>query len=40
MKKGFLWGIAAVAVSAVILSLGNKKEKPGFYPGKGVYKYY
>ena len=39
MKKGFLFGIAALAVGVVVYTLGNKKEKPGFYPGKAVYKY-
>lgn len=39
MKKGVLLGIAALAVGAVIYTLGGKKGKPGFYPGKGVYNY-
>lgn len=39
MKKGFLFGIAALAVGVVVYALGNKKVKPGFYPGKAVYKY-
>lgn len=40
MKKGFLFGIAAVAVGVVVYALGNnKKVKTGFYPGKAVYKY-
>ena len=39
MKKGFLFGIAALAVGVVVYTLGNKKVKTGFYPGKAVYKY-
>lgn len=39
MKKGVLFGIAALAVGVVVFTLGNKKVKPGYYPGKAVYKY-
>lgn len=39
MKKGFLFGIAALAVGVVVYTLGNKRVKTGFYPGKAVYKY-
>ena len=36
MKKGLLVGLAALAVGAVVMSLGGKKSKPNnsnFYPG-------
>ena len=39
MKKSFFLGIAALAVGVVVYTLGNKKEKSGFYPGRAVYKY-
>lgn len=36
MKKGFLMGLAALAVGAVVVSLGGKKIKPtptkAYYP--------
>ncbi|SOE22236.1 hypothetical protein SAMN06298216_2684 [Spirosomataceae bacterium TFI 002] len=35
MKKSLLVGLAALAVGAVVVSLGGKKTKPisNFYPG-------
>jgi hypothetical protein len=38
MKKGILFGLAAIAVGVVLLSLGNKKEKPQESPNRSVYK--
>jgi membrane protein required for beta-lactamase induction len=38
MKKGVLFGIAALAVGVVVYTIGAKKVKGGFYPGKAVYK--
>lgn len=38
MKKGILFGLAALAVGVVVYSLGNKKEKPTTYPNRHIYK--
>lgn len=38
MKKGVLFGLAAVAVGVVVLSLGNKKDKPAQSPYRSIYK--
>lgn len=37
MKKGVLFGLAALAVGVVVLSLG-KKDKPSDYPRPYIYK--
>lgn len=37
MKKGVLFGLAALAVGVVVLSLG-KKEKPATNPNRFIYK--
>lgn len=38
MKKGVLFGLAALAVGVVVLSLGNKKDKPSTNPNRSIYK--
>ena len=38
MKKGVLFGLAALAVGVVVLTLGNKKIKPASYQTPYSYK--
>jgi hypothetical protein len=37
MKKGVLFGLAALAVGVVVLTLG-KKDKPSITPNRFIYK--
>lgn len=38
MKKGVLYGLAALAVGVVVASLGTKKPKPSSPYGKSYWK--
>jgi hypothetical protein len=38
MKKGVLFGLAAVAMGVVVYTIGGKKTKPTTYPQRPIYK--
>lgn len=39
MKKGVLFGLAALAVGVVVYTLGGKKEKPSNATSRPIYKW-